>query len=286
MKETASSGCQILSDGNKVWVNGVQGESVARLSCFGRQVMIDIHKPLVAQRADGECLDCRHDLRGADAWRYFVKSLKRNFNVKVGEAHRPDWAGDMRKKRTASPTPSEVELRTKIVEFVRARSFRTELSIINYIMDKLRLDGFHISSEEALYQLARCVEDGPLMWFGADESKLGPDKVLETPMRYRYDPNVSMQEKTMAIEGQAEIETLCALYRRLKKKGRPVEPVVEALNRLGARRPKRQRFSVTYNPNDGQLTIRAKHVEWLPIELRRSAAYMILEIEQKESAEA
>lgn len=94
MKETASNGCQILSDGNKVWVNGVQGESVARLSCFGRQVMIDIHKPFGEQRGGGECLDCRHDIKGADAWQYFVKSLKRNFNVDVDEVHRPGWAVD------------------------------------------------------------------------------------------------------------------------------------------------------------------------------------------------
>ena len=94
MKETRSNGRQVLSDGNKVWVNGVQGESVARLSCFGRQVMIDIHKPLCEQHGAGECLDCRHDLQGLDAWQYFVLSLKRNFNVDVDEVHRPGWVVD------------------------------------------------------------------------------------------------------------------------------------------------------------------------------------------------
>ena len=93
MEESASNGFQVLSDGRRVWVNGLQGESVARLSSFGLQVMIDIHLPFNEQRATGkECLDCRHDLRPADAWQYFVLSLQRNYNVTVAEKHKPDWA--------------------------------------------------------------------------------------------------------------------------------------------------------------------------------------------------
>lgn len=93
MKETASNGCQVLSDGRRVWVNGLSGESLARLSAFGQVAMIDVHLPVAKQKQTGkQCLDCRHDLRGEAAWKYFVSSLKRHFNVEVGEAHRPDWA--------------------------------------------------------------------------------------------------------------------------------------------------------------------------------------------------
>ena len=93
MKETASNGCQILSDGRTVWVNGLSGESLARLSSFRGMAIIDIHNKLDAQRQTGsECLDCRHDLKGANAYEYFVLSLKRNFGVEVAEEHRPQWA--------------------------------------------------------------------------------------------------------------------------------------------------------------------------------------------------
>jgi len=93
MKETASNGCQVLSDGRRVWVNGLSGESLARLSAFGDRVMIDIHLPLEKQKQTGtECLDCRHDLTGADAWRHFVQSVKTNYNVDVGPERQPGWA--------------------------------------------------------------------------------------------------------------------------------------------------------------------------------------------------
>jgi len=92
MKESYSNGHQILSDGNRVWVNRSSGESVARLGHLSKRAMIDIHQPLCAQKQNGECLDCRHDLDGADAWKYFIASLNRNFAVDVGEEHRPKWA--------------------------------------------------------------------------------------------------------------------------------------------------------------------------------------------------
>lgn len=93
MKETASNGCQVLSDGSRIWVNGLSGESLARHSRFGETVIIDIHNALCTQRQTGsECLDCRHDLKGSNAYEYFVLSLKRNFGVEVSEEHRPHWA--------------------------------------------------------------------------------------------------------------------------------------------------------------------------------------------------
>jgi hypothetical protein len=93
VKESGSNGFQILSDGRKVWVNGPAGESIARLSSFGRATMIDVHLSIEAQRETGtECLDCRHDLAGAAAWTYFVQSVKTNYKVEIGEEHRPAWA--------------------------------------------------------------------------------------------------------------------------------------------------------------------------------------------------
>lgn len=93
MKETGSNGFQILSNGRRVWVNGPAGESIARLSTFGQMAMIDVHLPFEEQRKTGtECLDCRHDLTGAEAWDHFIQSLKKHYNVDVGEKHRPNWA--------------------------------------------------------------------------------------------------------------------------------------------------------------------------------------------------
>lgn len=93
MQETESNGHQVLSDGRRVWVNGRSGESVARLSSFNKVVMIDVHMTLAEQHETGnECLDCRHDLTGPDAWNYFVSSVRKNYNVDIGTEHRPDWA--------------------------------------------------------------------------------------------------------------------------------------------------------------------------------------------------
>ncbi len=91
MRETISNGCQIMSDGTRVWVNGSDGASLARLGRFGRVAMIDVHKPLREQGRGGECLDCRGDLDGPLAWRCFVDSVKLHHNVRVGEEHRPSW---------------------------------------------------------------------------------------------------------------------------------------------------------------------------------------------------
>ena len=93
MKESESNGCQILSDGRRVWVNASSGESLARLSVFGTKALIDVHQPLALQRTNGiEGLDCRHDLTGAGAWLHFVEALKTHYQVEIEEEHRPDWA--------------------------------------------------------------------------------------------------------------------------------------------------------------------------------------------------
>lgn len=80
---------QVQSNGDRVWVNGPDGASVARISQHGG---IDVHRPLAEQGELGECLDCRRDLAGADAWEHFIRSLLRHFGVHIAERHRPKWA--------------------------------------------------------------------------------------------------------------------------------------------------------------------------------------------------
>lgn len=80
---------QVQSNGERVWVNGPDGASVARISQHGG---IDVHRPLAEQGHLGECLDCRRDLTGAAAWAHFVASLWRHFGVALAERHRPKWA--------------------------------------------------------------------------------------------------------------------------------------------------------------------------------------------------
>ncbi len=270
MRESNDGGYQILSDGRRVWVNGLSGESLARLSQVGSHVLIDVHLPLHEQRCHGkECLDCRHDLKGWYAWGYFVGSVKKNYGVEVGEEHRPKWAAVLAKG-------SGVDMRVQIVEFVRAKSYRTEYAVITHFMN------LGLSKDDAEYQLARCVEDGPLVWFGADEEKLGPDRAGDTPMRYRYAPNVSKEEKSMEIEAIAEINTLVSVLRRQRKKNKPVEQTVEALNKLGSRRPVKQRFTLSLK--EGVLTLRAKTGEYLPESLQRIADHTVVGELQNEAA--
>jgi hypothetical protein len=92
VRESDVDSFQVLSDGRTVWVNEDAGGAVARLSSFGGVAMIDVHRPLLQQYTEGECLDCRHDLTGANAWDYFVQSVLRHFGVAISEKHRPRWA--------------------------------------------------------------------------------------------------------------------------------------------------------------------------------------------------
>ena len=80
---------QVQSNGERVWVNGPDGASVARISKHGG---IDIHRPLAEQAEHGECLDCRHDLRGALAWNHFIASMLLHFGIQITLRHRPKWA--------------------------------------------------------------------------------------------------------------------------------------------------------------------------------------------------
>ena len=78
------------------------------------------------------------------------------------------------------------------------------------------------------------------------------------------------------IAGIAEINVLCASYRRLRKKSKPVEKIVEALNKLGARRPTKHRFSLSYKSDEGLLTLRVKSTECIPESLQRLANRLVL----------
>ena len=80
---------QVQSNGDRVWVNGPDGASVARISQFGG---IDVHRPLAEQANQGECLDCRHDLSGVPAWEHFARAVRDHFGVMIAMRHRPKWA--------------------------------------------------------------------------------------------------------------------------------------------------------------------------------------------------
>lgn len=83
---------QVQSDGRTVWVNDATGGAIARVSSFGDIAMIDVHRPLAEQCSQGECLDCRHDLVGTEAWEHFKRSVLQHFGVQVTDKHRPRWA--------------------------------------------------------------------------------------------------------------------------------------------------------------------------------------------------
>lgn len=98
MIEDYTNGHQILSDGRTIWVNGPDRASVARLSNFHGVAMVDVHNPPSVQRRTGtECLDCRKDLRGAEAWDYFTNSVRMHFNVVIARKHKPTWAVEEKK---------------------------------------------------------------------------------------------------------------------------------------------------------------------------------------------
>lgn len=78
------------------------------------------------------------------------------------------------------------------------------------------------------------------------------------------------------VENTAEIDTLVGLYRRRRKKNKPVETVVESLNRLGARRPTKQRFMLSFDSTNCKLTLKAKMEEFVPDSLRRIADQLII----------
>lgn len=88
----------------------------------------------------------------------------------------------------------------------------------------------------------------------------------------------------MEIEGLADINVLCANYRRLRKKNKPVEKVIEALNKVGSRRPTKQRFSLAYA--EGVLTLKARSTEFIPDSLQRIADRLSLQTEPTTQAEA
>jgi hypothetical protein len=79
----------------------------------------------------------------------------------------------------------------------------------------------------------------------------------------------------MEIEALAEINTLVGVLKRRRKKNKPVEQTVEALNKLGSRRPAKQRFVLSLK--EGVITLRAKTGEYLPERLRCIADRTIID---------
>ena len=53
--------------------------------------------------------------------------------------------------------------------------------------------------------------------------------------------------------------------------------MVEALNKLGSRRPTKQRFSLVYTSSEGKLTLRAKTAEFVPTSLQQVADSLVLD---------
>ncbi len=62
---------------------------MARISKHGG---IDVHRPLSEQAEHGECLDCRHDISGSEAWEEFTTSVLMHFGISIALRHRPKWA--------------------------------------------------------------------------------------------------------------------------------------------------------------------------------------------------
>lgn len=79
------------------------------------------------------------------------------------------------------------------------------------------------------------------------------------------------------MDADFEIKVLCASYKRLRKRGKPVEETVSSLNKLGSRRPTKQRFSLVYDHKTGVLQLRAKSTEHLPVVLRAMADQLVLD---------
>lgn len=79
--------CEVMSDGQRVWVNDKHGCSIGRFTNWGT---VDIHTSGTSQlRNGGHCLDCRNDLRGEAAWKHFVAGMYEHHGVVISDKHRP-----------------------------------------------------------------------------------------------------------------------------------------------------------------------------------------------------
>lgn len=96
MKESLINGFQVLSNGERVWVNGPDGCSVARFSITG----IDVHRPSAEQAEKGPCLDCQPGPMDEAGWQAFLESVEAHYDVKIPDKHKPEWLKDEGEKKT------------------------------------------------------------------------------------------------------------------------------------------------------------------------------------------
>jgi hypothetical protein len=75
-----------------------------------------------------------------------------------------------------------------------------------------------------------------------------------------------------ATEQTRELTALLSLMKRQRKKSKPIETVLEALNKLGSRRPTKQRFSVHFDRDRSKFIVYTAHEETvLPLVLHHTA---------------
>lgn len=77
---------QIDNDTRTVWVNGPQGECLARFGAMG----VDVHRSMQDQLEDkSECLCCTHAPTDLNDWRLFQRETLRHHAIVVGDEHMP-----------------------------------------------------------------------------------------------------------------------------------------------------------------------------------------------------
>lgn len=77
---------------------------------------------------------------------------------------------------------------------------------------------------------------------------------------------------TKASENAREVTAMVCLLVRQRKKNRNVEPTLEALNKLGSRRPERYRFTVGIDRESSKIRVYVNsHSPQLPKSLHQAA---------------
>jgi hypothetical protein len=92
VKEQVLNGYQVMSDGKTLWINGPQGESVARFTAnqYLKLAVVDVHADIETQRITGEqCLACEHGEPTREIWERFKAAVLEHYGLKVPEEHKP-----------------------------------------------------------------------------------------------------------------------------------------------------------------------------------------------------
>jgi len=181
------------------------------------------------------------------------------------------------------------EQQRAVVNFVRKKKYRRERTLIKFIEKHFVEDGPVYL--DVVYEIARLVEQGPLEWLAPDEARVGPDRYSEAELRYRYAPwkdtqlvleiieeekEKEMNDTVELSNNSREITALVQLLGRRRKKNKPLETTLEALNKLGSRRPTKQRFSVHFDKGQLKFIVYMLHEETvLPAALHHAADEII-----------